>query len=165
MRGAGPPSSQPSGTPETPASQARGGLLPCRTCVFRAGRRAVSSGLHPRRRRRSRGPTEVLEVLDRLAVSHLASWLDGGWGRRCHHRRADATPPRLDLVIARRDCPRAQAALAAHGARGTRRRRHGPRRSSAPFRARDAGAADRLAGPAVLGCPLAERAGYLTATR
>jgi lincosamide nucleotidyltransferase A/C/D/E len=61
------------------------------------------------------GPTEVLEVLDRLAVSHLTALLDGGWGVDALIGEQTRRHRDLDLVIARRDCPRAQAALAALG--------------------------------------------------
>ena len=54
-------------------------------------------------------------MLDRLDREEIAVWLDGGWGVDALLGRQTRAHDDLDLVVARGDCPRAQAALAELG--------------------------------------------------
>lgn len=58
---------------------------------------------------------DVLLVLDRLDQSQIPFWVDGGWGVDALLGGQTRSHEDLDLVIARSDCPRAEAALAESG--------------------------------------------------
>jgi lincosamide nucleotidyltransferase A/C/D/E len=59
--------------------------------------------------------SDVVAILDQLDRAGLVVWLDGGWGVDALLGRRSRPHQDLDLVIARRDCPAAQAALAGMG--------------------------------------------------
>ena len=59
--------------------------------------------------------SDVLVVLDQLDRAGVVVWLDGGWGVDALVGRQSRPHHDLDLVIARDDCPAAQAALAGLG--------------------------------------------------
>lgn len=59
--------------------------------------------------------SDVLVVLGQLDRAGVVVWLDGGWGVDALVGRQSRPHHDLDLVIARDDCPAAQAALAGLG--------------------------------------------------